>query len=431
MIMSILKANFIFISLTAIIALSLVLTSCEQEALLPIDPSISEKTPATETLELAPNDEQLYIVTFNTGKEANSKVFAGLKGKSREQALKVTEKVSEDFRKEVKAMTKQLGITEERINSYYTFVDAAAITLTTKQAKALKNNDLVSHIEADQYVEVDFPQPEELTGEAPTQTDTKSDYYGWFNANHGGYSLGGASKGTWIWIVDTGIDLDHPDLNVQTAAPYARSFVGGTADDCNGHGTHVAGIAAARKNNSGMVGMSEGARVVPVRIMGCTGGFPQSRLIDAINHIMTYSIPGDVVNLSVGGRGTFLFSLKVALNSLTYQKDVYTAISAGNDALHASGQWPASYNTTKLKTVASMDYNSVFSSFSNYGIAPVDYIATGRSVYSTYRYGGYATLSGTSMAAPVVAGIMHARGALPATSGSVFSRGQYYPKVRL
>ncbi len=442
MIMSTLKAKFIFTSLVAAITLSLVMTSCEQEELIPMeDLNMTEKTSATETLEATPSEEQLYIVTFNTSSSDKTAELAKLEGKSREDAQKITEKMTEDFRKEIKAITKQLDVAEERINDYYTFIDAAAITLTAKQAEALKTNPLISNVEADEYIEVTFPEAEELTDEAPAEnTDTKSDYYGWFNSNHGGYKLGGASKSTWIWIVDTGIDLNHPDLNVQTSSPYAKTYVGTTAEDCNGHGTHVAGIAAARKNGIGIVGMSEGARVVPVRIMGCTGGFSKSTLISALGHVATYSISGDVVNMSIGGSGSVGTSLANALNVLN-NKGVYCAIAAGNDTALASGYWPAAHNNSRVKTVASMDYNSVFSSFSNYNLTnttPVDYIATGRSVYSTYRYGGYRTLSGTSMATPVVAGIMHARGGLPATSGSVTRPSSFflfpnttYPKVRL
>jgi len=237
--MSTLKANFIFLSLTAIIALSLVLTSCEQEELLPIDPNITEETSAIETLEVNPNDQQLYIVTFNTENSDKSAVFAQLEGKSREDAHKAAKKISENLRSDIQKITKQLNVAEERISDYYTFIDAAAINLSADEAKTLKKNPLVNSIEADSYVDVTFPEVEELDGEAPAQTDTKSDYYGWFNYNHGGYNSNGASKNTWIWIIDTGIDLDHPELNVVTNTNYARSFVGGSADDCNGHGTHV------------------------------------------------------------------------------------------------------------------------------------------------------------------------------------------------
>lgn len=431
MIMSTLRANFIFLSLTAIIALSLVLTSCEQEELIPTDAITTEETIPGKASQTLSNDEQLYIVMFKTDEAQKSTREAQLQSiSSRKEMTETTKRMSDNFKKEVETMTQKLNISPEKVRDYYTFFDGVSMTLTSQQAKDLENNPLIESIEPDQEIEVDLPTPEKLDTPPPVNNSQVTDYYGWFNYNHGGYQLGGANKSTWIWIVDTGIDLNHPDLNVQTSSPYARSFVGGTPDDCNGHGTHVAGIAAARKNGIGMVGMSEGARVVPVRIMGCTGGYPLSRLVSALNHVFTYSITNDVVNMSIGGSGSLGTSLTIALNNLN-AKGVYCAIAAGNSSAHASGFRPASYNNSRAKTVASMDYNSFFSSFSNYGMAPVDYIATGRNVYSTYRYGGYATLSGTSMATPVVAGIMHARGGLPATSGYVYNRFQWYPKVRL
>ena len=78
-----------------------------------------------------------------------------------------------------------------------------------------------------------------------------------------------------------------------------------------------------------------------------------------------------------------------------------------------------------------MDYNGAMSWFSNYGRNPVDYIATGSNVYSTYKNGGFAVLSGTSMATPVVAGIIHARGGLPTVRGYTYARNEYYPRAGL
>lgn len=103
------------------------------------------------------------------------------------------------------------------------------------------------------------------------------------------------------------------------------------------------------------------------------------------------------------------------------------AIAAGNSSAATTRYSPGCINGTNIFTVASMTCSKGFSSFSNYNRTAVDVIATGSSVYSTYLNGGYATLSGTSMASPVVAGIMHARNASPGTSGTVSSRGSTYP----
>jgi|GEM_PF-265401 len=437
--MNILKLKFVIFGLLALIAMSVMMTSCEQEA-LPMPEAVETPLKKQKPLQVDVNEqgEKTYIVMFKT--ETGKKKAREDKLKSitsREDMSKTTKRMSDDFKKEVETISKKLNVSSEKVRDYYTFFDGVSMKLTAQEAKNLENNPLIESIEADEAIKVELPEPEELNGQAPPQDATKSynDYYGWFNYNAGGYKLGGSSKYQWIWIVDTGIDLNHIDLNVITNSNYAKSFVGGTADDCHGHGTHVAGIAAAKANNYGMVGMSEGAWVVPVKILDCYGypGYGNtftSVLIAGLNHIYSGAISGDVVNMSVGEAGYLSYSLRNALNALN-NKGVYMTIAAGNSTSPASYFRPAAYNNSRAKTITSMDYNCAMSWFSNYGRNPVDYIATGNNVYSTYKDGGFARLSGTSMAAPVVAGIIHARGGLPKTRGYTYARGEYYPRAGL
>jgi subtilisin family serine protease len=226
----------------------------------------------------------------------------------------------------------------------------------------------------------------------------------------------GSSKYTWIWILDSGIDTDHPDLDVQAHAPYAASFVDQSVEDLNGHGTHVAGIAAAKDNGIGVVGISAGAKVVPVKVANDVGTINYSWAIAGLNHVAQYSIPGDVVNMSFGGFqpdcGTISFpGLQEALINLA-NAGVWMCIAAGNSNDDASFYFPACINNKRVFTVAAVGCGQSCASFSNLGIN-VDWYAVGVDVYSTYLNDGYATLSGTSMATPVVAGIIHSRGQAP------------------
>lgn len=320
-------------------------------------------------------------------------------------------------------------LVEQQINTnqviaYYTSVVAGfAIKLDDAELERLSTNKMIDVIEHDRI--------ETLPDFVVESTDAGA---GRAQSTPCGISRAGgavnASTNRWIWIIDSGIDLDHPDLNVITNTRYSRSFVGGSPDDCRGHGTHVAGTAAAINNNIGVRGVASGAPVVSVRIFGCNGRSPSSTVIRGINHVGNYDIPGDVANLSLGG-----YHGSNCNNGTAYRNPIRNlgnggtriAIAAGNSSANTTYYAPGCINSNNVYTIASMTCNRTWSSFSNYNMNPVDYIATGSRVRSTYLNGGYATLSGTSMATPHVAGIMHVRNAAPRTSGSVSYRGEEYP----
>jgi len=106
------------------------------------------------------------------------------------------------------------------------------------------------------------------------------------------------------WILDSGIDLDHPDLNVDASRGY-NAFTSGkdgkSLDDGNGHGTHVAGTIAAIDNTEGVIGVAAGATVIPVKVLGARGSGSYSGVIAGINHVAANGSSGDVANMSLGG----------------------------------------------------------------------------------------------------------------------------------
>jgi subtilisin family serine protease len=293
-------------------------------------------------------------------------------------------------------------------------------TLTPEQVSSLSQNPAVEGVFQDYYISADPGKeqspPQEFSPEGQTTPCAIN--------NAGGFTDGSA-KNNWIWILDTGIDLDHPDLNVQAALPYAKSFIAGqTADDGNGHGTHVAGIAAAKNNGIGTVGVSAGAKVVPVKVLPNSGaGGSMSGIIQGLNHVATYDKQNDVVNLSIGGYPTTNcensnLPLRNAIKNLGLS-GTWVCIASGNNAAKAVLCSPGCINGTKVFTVGAMTCAQGCYSGPNWGTPVVDWVATGYSVYSTYKNGGYATLTGTSQATPVVAGIIHARGAAPVSGGTI------------
>lgn len=311
----------------------------------------------------------------------------------------------------VRSLAQQmLGKSNEITHTYETALTGfAATNVTEAQVKGLEADDRVDYVEQDRRVELDLP-------ETKSETTTKSEATSKAQTlPYGTTRVGGPQSGYGYtaWVLDTGIDLDHPDLNVNTAA--SADFSGkGSAEDGNGHGTHVAGTIGALNNSYGSVGVAPGASVVGVKVLGDGGSGSYAGIIDGVNYVANNASYGDAANLSLGG-GYYRPLNDAVANAASY--GIYFAVAAGNSSADASGYSPASTNAFNVWTISAIDSNDSFAYFSNYGNPPVDFAAPGVSVYSTYRYGGYATLSGTSMASPHACAVLLLTGGNPSTSG--------------
>lgn len=214
----------------------------------------------------------------------------------------------------------------------------------------------------------------------------------------------GDGTGKTAWIIDSGIDMNHPDLNVDKTR--SKSFIPDvtSADDENGHGTHVAGIIGAKNNDYGVLGVASGATLVSCRVLDKDGTGTVSSIIQALSYINANAKPGDVVNLSIGDDAPS-DALDQQIEAIA-AKGIYFAIAAGNDSKPADQFSPARANGDNIFTVSAVDSLDNFASFSNYGNDAVDFAAPGVRILSTYKGGLYAKMSGTSMAAPHVAGLL-------------------------
>jgi subtilisin len=227
----------------------------------------------------------------------------------------------------------------------------------------------------------------------------------------------GDGAGKRAWVIDTGIDFDHPDLNVDKTR--SKSFINGetSADDENGHGTHVAGIIGALNNRIGVLGVASGASLVSLRVLDKEGTGNLSYIIQALSYINANAKPGDVVNMSVGDEEGISEILDQQVKN-TAAKGIFFAIAAGNEGEPAVNYSPGRANGTNIYTVSAVDSLGNFAKFSNYGNDAVDFAAPGVRILSSYIGGKYAYMSGTSMAAPHMAGLLLLRGNNVSNSGA-------------
>ncbi len=327
-----------------------------------------------------------YVVVL---KPSTNKAFA---------QLKHVEKIQQ-----VKQEAVQMGIDESSVQQAYgSAIRGFAAKLNDEQLANLRNDSRVAYIVPDKVFILKKPVPE-----PPPATGDEVPY----GIERVGY---GDGSGKTAWIIDTGIDLDHPDLNVDVAR--SAVFTGArSADDDNGHGSHCAGTVAAKDNDLGVIGVAAGATVVPIKVLDRKGSGYYSWIIAGVDYVAANANVGDAANMSLGG-GVYQ-PIDDAVANLA-NAGIYVALAAGNESDDADNHSPARVDGANIWTISAMDVNDNWAYFSNYG-THVDYCMPGYSVYSTYKRGGYATLSGTSMAAPHMCGVLLMTNGNPHTDGYV------------
>ncbi len=226
-----------------------------------------------------------------------------------------------------------------------------------------------------------------------------------------------------VAVLDSGIDLGHPDLASQLWRNGGESAGTGRDDDGNGyvddirgwdfidddpvpadttgHGTAVSGIIAAAANGVGITGVAPGVRIMPIRV--CDTVCPLSAIVKGLNYAADNG--ADVVNMSFTGAGEFFQPIADVLEGKG--AGMVAVAAAGNDGIDidVSPRYPASFRLGNLLAVAATDHHDRLASFSNYGRRTVDVAAPGASVLTTGTNRSYRTGSGTSFASPHVAGL--------------------------
>jgi len=291
-----------------------------------------------------------------------------------------------------------------------------AAELPAQALNGIRNHPAVAYVEQDQEVTL-------FNGEVPTGV---ARIFADENAEIGIDGSDDARIDVDIAIIDTGIDLDHGDLNVfasidcqtKSGSPFASPSCDPGGDDDNGHGTHVAGSAAAIDNGTGVVGAAPGARLWAVKVLDQRGSGALSEIVAGVDYVTQNADQIEVANMSLGCECESQAMDDAIANSVA--AGVAYAVAAGNSDADAATFSPA--NHPDVLTVSALadfdgepgglgsptcrdDQDDTLADFSNWG-STVEIAAPGVCILSTWNDGGFNTISGTSMASPHAAGAL-------------------------
>lgn len=265
-----------------------------------------------------------------------------------------------------------------------------AATLPEAALPGLRNNPLVDYLEVDQTVALQQTSPENNATWGLDRIDQAD------RPLNSQYDFNYTGAGVNAFIIDTGIRQDHVEFTGRIKPGYTVVQDGNGTNDCNGHGTHVAGTLGGFT-----WGVAKGVWLIPVRVLNCTGTGSWSGVIAGIDWVAGSTLRPAVANMSLGGGASKSVNSAVAG---AVGKGVTMVVAAGNSNADACNYSPAA--EPSAVTVAATDSNDARASYSNYGTC-VDMFAPGSGITSAWNTSATAsaTLSGTSMAAPHVSGV--------------------------
>jgi minor extracellular protease Epr len=288
---------------------------------------------------------------------------------------------------------KQHGITNY---TQYNIINSISADIPESVSEKLKKNPKIKYVEEDAQIRIagkpTQPQPPQPPQQITWGIARVKAPETWNNST---------GKNVKIAVLDTGISNNHPDLTVSGGINLVGKSKNNKWNDDNGHGTHVAGIIAARNNSIGVIGVAPDAQLYAIKVLDAYGSGYISDIIEGIDWAVQNNM--DIISMSLGTS-----SYSQALNDTTanaYKAGILLVAAAGNNGdgnlFTDDVLYPAKFDS--VIAVSAVDYNNIAPVWSADG-AKIELAAPGVDIYSTWLNGGYANESGTSMAAPFVSG---------------------------